>query len=41
MRDLHVFDGTAEGVCDCAVVNRLFTQSEVCQFDVAWKENNV
>lgn len=38
--DLHVFDGTAESVGDCAVVNRLFAQPEVCQLHMAWRENN-
>lgn len=33
---LHVFDGAAESVGDCAVVNRLFTQPEVCQLYMAW-----
>lgn len=37
--DLHVFDGTTEGVGDCAIVNRLFTQPKVCQLHMAWKEN--
>lgn len=37
---LHVLDGTAESVGDCAVVNRLFAQPEVCQLHVAWEENN-
>lgn len=29
--DLHVLDGTTEGVGDCAVVDRLFAKTKVCQ----------
>lgn len=34
-RDLHVLDGTAEGVCDRAVVDRLLAQAKVRQLYVS------
>lgn len=32
---LHVLDGATEGVRDGTIMNGLFAESKVCQFDVA------